>query len=278
LSLEYIIYTDESDKRGKFFSNFYGGLLVRSSDLQPAIERLEQRKAELNLHREVKWQKVTGNYLAKYQSLMDALFDEIEADRIKARVMFTQNQFIPTGLTADQRRTEYYRLYYQFIKHAFGLRYSGDGSQTIRVRLNLDQLPQNREENVQFKAFLLGLNRNPNLREAGLRFAADQIAEVQSHDHVLMQCLDVVLGAMAFRLNDKHKEKPPGARQRGKRTIAKERLYKHIRERICRVYPNFNIGANTGKQGSWENLWRHPYRHWKFVPSEHRIDPTRTKK
>ena len=58
--MEYIIYTDESDKRGKYYSNFYGGLLVRSPDLQPVIARLEQRKAELNLHREVKWQKVTG--------------------------------------------------------------------------------------------------------------------------------------------------------------------------------------------------------------------------
>lgn len=114
--------------------------------------------------------------------------------------------------------------------------------------------------------------------KAGLRFAADQIAEVQSHDHVLMQCLDVVLGAMAFRLNDKHREKPRGQRRRGKRTIAKERLYRHIRERICRIYPNFNIGASTGKQGFWENVWRHPYRHWKFVPSEHRVDPTQTKK
>ena len=37
---------------------------------------------------------------------------------------------------------------------------------------------------------------------------------------------------MAFRLNDKHKIKPPGQRTRGKRTIAKERLYKHISQRI----------------------------------------------
>lgn len=82
---------------------------------------------------------------------------------------------------------------------------------------------------------------------------------------------------MAFRLNDKHKEKPPGKRRRGKRTVAKECLYKHIRARVCQLYPHFNIGETTGKGGDWANLWRHPYRHWKFVPAEHERDPTRTK-
>ncbi len=277
MSLEYVIYTDESDKRGRFYSNFYGGVLVRSVDLEAVISRLQQRKANLNLHQEVKWQRVTRNYLEKYKALVDALFGEVEAERVKIRVMFTQNQFIPTGLSPEQRRAEYHVLYYQFIKHAFGLRYAGELGQIITVRLNLDQLPANREQNVQFKAYLLGLNHNPNFRAAGICFRADQIAEVRSHDHILLQCLDVVLGAIAFRLNDKHKQKLPGQRQRGKRTIAKEKLYQHIRERICRVYPNFNIGETTGKQGEWSNLWRHPYRHWKFIPSDHEKDPTRTK-
>ena len=278
MSLEYVIYTDESEKKGKFYSNFYGGVLVRSPDLHPVIDRLEQCKARLNLHQEVKWQKVTENYLEKYKALIDEFFDEVAAGRAKVRVMFTQNQFIPTGLSPDQRRAEYHLLYYQFIKHAFGLRFAGIAGQEIQVRLNMDQLPDNREQNAQFKAYLLGLNSNTKFRGAGIRFRADQIAEVQSHDHVLLQSLDVVLGAMAFRLNDKHKEKPPGQHRRGKRTIAKERLYKHIRARICQLYPNFNIGETTGKGGDWENLWLHPYRHWKFVPAEHEIDPTKTKK
>lgn len=139
-------------------------------------------------------------------------------------------------------------------------------------------MPDNREQNAQFKAYLLGLNSNTKFHAAGIRFQVDQIAEVRSHDHVLLQCLDVVLGAMAFRLNDKHKEKLPGQHRRGKRTIAKERLYKHIRARIIQIYPNFNIGETTGKGGDWTNLWLYPYRHWKFVPADHVIDPTKTKK
>lgn len=98
-----------------------------------------------------------------------------------------------------------------------------------------------------------------------------------SHDHDLLQCLDVVLGAMAFRLNDKHKVKPLDAHRRGKRTIAKEKLYKHILTRIREIYTNFNIGESTDTQGDYANRWRHPYRHWKHIPRNHERDFSKTK-
>jgi hypothetical protein len=208
---ELIIYTDESDKDGKFFSNFYGGALVRSSDLEPVVRRIDSTMDKLFLKNEIKWQRVTENYLGKYIAVMDALFDEVDANRVKLRIMFTSNQYIPLGLTSEQRQTAYHRLYYQFIKHAFGLSFcSRDLRPPVNVRVNLDQMPTNSEETAQFKAFVEGLNRNPDLARARVRFNSEQIAEVDSRDHVLLQCLDVVLGAMTFRLNNKHLEKPPG--------------------------------------------------------------------
>jgi hypothetical protein len=41
MSTELVIYTDESDKEGEYFSNFYGGVLVRSRDLASVIANLE---------------------------------------------------------------------------------------------------------------------------------------------------------------------------------------------------------------------------------------------
>ena len=73
---------------------------------------------------------------------------------------------------------------------------------------------------------------------------------------------------MQFRLNDKHKEKLPGSSRRGKKTIAKEKLYKHINSRIRDIYPGFNIGITTGKQDDITNLWKHSYRHWMFIPND----------
>jgi len=226
MATEFVIYTDESVKDGEYFSNFYGGALVRSSDLAKVIETLAQIKAKQNLHGEIKWTKVTGNYLDKYLAVMDVFFDLIANDVVKTRIMFTNNTYIPTGLSPEQRKTEYHRLYYQFIKHGFGLAHSNvENDDRKLVRLNLDQMPTSREETARFKAYLEALSQNPALRRAGVRFDKQQIAEVDSKDHDILQCLDVVLGAMVFRLNDHHKLKPEGQHRRGKKTIAKEKLY-----------------------------------------------------
>ena len=274
---ELVIYTDESDRDGKYYSNFYGGLVVRSTDLNDIIKKLEEIKRSQNLLNEVKWQKVTENYLEKYKVLISQFFDFVAADKIKVRIMFTQNRFIPIGLTSEQKQNQFHLLYYQFFKHAFGLPYANDGQTRLKVRVNLDQLPTNAEQNAAFKSFILRLNHNPQFRKANVEFSDQQIAEVSSDDHVLMQCLDVVLGAMCFRLNNKHLEKPVGQQRRGKRTVAKENLYIFIAARIRAIYPGFNIGESTGTSGQLANRWNHPYRHWKFVPHEYEVDKSKTK-
>lgn len=81
---------------------------------------------------------------------------------------------------------------------------------------------------------------------------------------------------MAFQLNDLHKKKPEGAKIRGKRTIAKEKLYKHILGLIRSFYPNFNIGINMDKYPV-ENRWQMPYKHRKFTPKDFNIDKSKYK-
>jgi hypothetical protein len=277
MALEYVIYCDESQAKGKYFSNFYGGLLVPSTELDYCRAALQSCKDGQKLEGEVKWQKVTGQYLDKYVTLMDAFFDLIESGRVKMRVMFTQNLHVATGLTTEQKENTYCLLYYQFLKHAFGLQHAGPHAGRVRLRVYLDQMPSTAEAIARFKGYILGLNGNPQFRGAGVYLHREDITEVCSHDHAILQCLDVALGAIPFRLNDLHKEKPAGSRRRGKRTVAKEKLYKHINSRIRRIYPHFNIGASTGTNGDLANRWRHPYRHWKFVPTEHTVDATKAK-
>lgn len=272
MTCEYIIYCDESEKSGHRYSNFYGGALVRLQNIQEVIDHIDKKKHELNLYREVKWQKVTGPYLDKYCSLMDEFFGLVKADKVKVRVMFTHNYFQPQNLQSYHREHEYFILYYQFIKHAFGLRYSNESGNPIKIRIYFDKLPDTKEKSESFKGFVYGINGWPEFKKAKIQILRDQLAEVTSHKHVILQCLDVVLGAMQFRLNNKHKIKPAGAKRRGKRTIAKEKLYKHINNKIREIYPGFNIGITTGLHGNIINRWRHSYRHWLFIPSDATID------
>lgn len=275
---EYIIFCDESDFAGKYYSNFYGGVLVGSSQYDRITKHLNAEKQRLNLFGEVKWSKVTAKYLSKYESLIRVFFKEVRAKHVRVRVMFRQNAHAPVGLTQDQIEGAYFRLYYQFIKHAFGLQHRPHHGQPAALKLFFDEFPETKEAVTQFKGFILGLKDNPKIRQAGITIAPEDITEIRSHDHVLAQCLDIVLGAMAFRLNDKHLEIPKGKRRRGSRTVAKEQLYKTILAEICRIKPHFNIGISTGM--SAEERWSAPYRHWRFVPAEmeYREEFTKPKK
>ncbi len=273
---EYVLFCDESIRDGPFYSNFYGGVLVPTSRLAPIAEQLGRMKLSLNLYGEVKWTKVTANYQDKYCSLMDAFFDLMEAREIRTRIMFRQNARRPQNLTPLQREQSFYILYYQFIKHAFGFAGMGAGGEPRRLRLYFDQFPDTGEQIARFRGYILGLNHSREFRESNLAIRPEDFTEIRSHDHTLLQCLDVVLGAMAFRLNDLHRARQPGQRARGSRTKAKEQVYRHILERIRRIRPNFNVGFTTG--GTLAQRWADPYRHWSFVPSEHEFDRTLTKR
>lgn len=101
---------------------------------------------------------------------------------------------------------------------------------------------------------------------------------MNSHGHVILQCLDIVLGSVQFRLNEKHLERQPGARIRAKRTLAKESVYKEINKFIRSIYPNFNIGITTGIDGNRANYWNHSYRHWLFKAQNSSTDLSKTKR
>jgi hypothetical protein len=271
MARELLIYCDESDIKGKHFSNFYGGALVESTHFEEVNARLVAKKAELNLGAEIKWQKISEAYADKYIAFVDEVFALMAEGKLKMRVMFTQNYFRAVGLTQEHRDNGFFRLYYQFVKHTFGLAHAGIPGHVTKVRMYFDMLPDKKEKCEAFKGFVLGLNKNTDFRNAGIQISKDQIAEVDSKEHVILQSLDVIMGAMQFRLNDKHKEIPPGQRVRGKRTVAKERVYKHVLASIREHYSGyaFNPGISTGTWGDMSNRWHHAYRHWLFKPTEH---------
>jgi hypothetical protein len=116
MTKEFIIYCDESASFGTNFSNFYGGALIRSDHIDRVRRLIADKKRDLHFFGEVKWQKVTENYLEKYKKLMGLFFDIIEEDLVKVRIMFTQNIYITINLTDEHREHEYFILYYKFGK------------------------------------------------------------------------------------------------------------------------------------------------------------------
>jgi len=269
---EYIIFCDESEKFGQYYSNFYGGAIVGASKYEKITNELNSLKEKHNFYGEIKWSKVSANYLEKYQKIISAFFKYVAKGDLKIRIMFTQNRNVIRQLPPAKRDLEYFLLYYQFIKHAFGLRYIPFRDEGTRLRLFFDVFPHKKEKVEQLKGYLLALQSSKDFKNANIIIPKQEIAEVDSHNHVILQFTDLILGSIAFRLNDKHKEKIPGTRFRGKKTIAKEKLYKHILSEICKIRPNFNIGISTSEKGDKKNRWKYPYMHWLFVPKESEVD------
>jgi hypothetical protein len=269
---EFTIWCDESIKKGKYYSNFYGGVLVSSTHINEVTEKLNKVIAKEKMIEEIKWQKVNTFHLERYKKIMDVFFRLIKQNKIKLRIMFTQNANVAKNLQTHHVENEYFLLYYQFFKHSFGLRYSNPTKKnTIHLRAYFDYLPDTLAKRQQFKEYIKGLESTREFNQAKICIKKQDIAEIDSKERLLLQLLDVVLGSMSFRLNDMHKEKPIGKKRRGKRTIAKEKLYKHINTHIRSIKKGFNIGISTGTDDI-EDRWNHPYRHWKFVPSEFEID------
>lgn len=277
---EYILFCDESDRKGAFYSNFYGGVRVPASSLTQVNSKLLAKKKELGLISEIKWEKADASVVDRYQAFIHEFFILMGEGHLHMRVMFTQNARVPTGLSQLQKANEYFLLYYQFLKHGFGLAHMPRHVVPPRIRIYLDEIGDTREQIANFKGYVLGLVSNKDIRAAGgIRMDASMITEVRSHDHIVVQALDVVLGSMTFRLNNKHKAIPEGQHRRGKRTVAKEKLYKFILQEIKQITgkQGFNIGISTELNDGEFTPWTAPYLHWLFEPSANVFDPTKAK-
>lgn len=274
---QYLIYADESHRKGKFYSNFYGGALVNYKKIDYINNKLNLKKEELGLFSEVKWTKVTEQYLDKYIELINYFFEFVKSNNIKIRIMFRQNAQVPQNLTRIQEEKEYFLLYYQFIKHAFGIDYCNfNQKDRIILKLYFDKLPDTKKKNREFKGYIYALNDFFCINN--IHIYNEDIAEVDSKKHVILQCMDIILGAMNFRLNTMNKEKNIFTNKRGKRTIAKDKLYKNILKNIKDMIPNFNIGVSTSYRGDIANSWKDSYRHWCFKSRNSVFDSSFTKK
>ena len=276
--MRYVIYCDESDDKGQFFSNFYGGALLREADRQAIEAELNAVKAEHNLNGEAKWTKISEYNEEAYRALVDKAFQFLAAGLLKIRIMFTQNINQVKHLQYEEGAA-YFKLYYQFIKHAFGLEYCNPERATeVTCAVLLDQAPDTAEKLDNFKNYLAAVSNLAGFQNARVKISKADIAEVDSSQHVILQVVDVILGSMQFRLNELHKAIPAGKKRRGKRTRAKERVYQHISVRVRELYPNFNIGTSTGHAEGIAARWLHPYRHWRFEPKGAIQDHSRGKR
>ena len=249
-----------------YMAIFLGGCVVSSRDWQLITDELNAKKRELNLYGEVKWSKVTKNYLNKYIELVDLFFSFIKTGKVKIRIMFQNNKDEQSECDTERPSDRYLRQYYLFIKNAFGLKHL-KSEKPIYLRIYLDRLPNDKEKRIKFRQMLMAMPHTVGFTDSPIIIRNGDVAEIRSHEHAILQCMDIILGSMYFRLNNLHLAIPEGLKQRGKRTVAKESLFNHILENIKEMMPDFDVSETTGGYDDEvpECYWNHSYRHWRIV-------------
>ncbi len=276
-AMHYIIYCDESKGKGAFYSNFYGGVIIKAADRERIEAKLRDAQSEIS--GEAKWTKITEQDELGYIEFVECFLSLVADGSIRMRVMFTQNIHSTDHVQHYEQEAKYRKLYYQFIKHAFGLMFcNADRENTVDISVYLDDAPDTKDALDNFKDYLASLSVLPDFHHQRVTIDKGDIASINSKEHAILQAVDVVLGAIQFRLNEQHKAIPKGKRRRGKRTRAKERVYKFINKRLREMYPGFNIGVTTGQGDGPQVRWSHPYRHWCFKPYDSIMDRSRGKR
>ena len=250
---EYVIFCDESTQKGKNLSNFYGGAILKFSDLEAINKKLDEIKNSLNLN-EIKRQNVSLQYLDKYKVFLNTFLDYVEQGKIKIRIVFSETQDLTQ--TQENKKYRYSKFYYIFIKHAFGL--SKLPKTKTNLRLYFDQLPVNIGDNQEFKKHIWNLQYTKPLKDK-IRISKDNIVDIDSKKHPIIQGVDLITGIMDFYANDFDNSKPLG-----NRGTAKIELYKLIIDRINKINPNYFLNVDYFEYLDNKVAWKSKYLHCQF--------------
>lgn len=267
----YRLYSDEAwthNPRLRFW-RFYGGALVKSSDRERVENALLALKNELGLQGEIKWSEARQFNSDRIAVVVERFLQFVESGDVKFRYMWIDNGFQnPEALTPYHEEWGFYILYYYFVVQGFGLPWH-DENGAVEVELFPDQLPDNVDKRRAFREFLMRAHTFQRY-ETGSQFRISEVADdVKSGHHIILQCVDFIIGAIGYRLNDRHRVKQNNGR-RSDGTRRKEGLYKGIYRALRKIDMGergtlaYSIGHSTGKGGEWANLWRHKFRQWDF--------------
>lgn len=251
---KYIIVADESVRHGLNYSFFFGGCIVKEDLYENISNELDAYKDKLGLN-EIKREKINRINIDSYKKMIDLFFRYIRAGDIKLRIMYCPNNQLnqyPHG-----QDNIYPKLYHVFILRAFSI---FNAYENINLKIFLDELPESLAINKLFKKKLVSaVIREANKIKNSVKLFQKDIIEVDSKKHVILQCVDVVLGVIEFYLNNKQADKDLSVR--GK---AKMDLFIHIFDNyISKLCPSFDFTQSTGKF-KCAKAWNSPYKHFVF--------------
>lgn len=251
---KYIIICDESSKYGNNYSYFYGGAMIKESEYEKTSQILESYKSQFGLH-ELKRTKITKANYKQYIDILEFFFVFVKAGKIKIRIMFSPNYEL-IKFDRHSQNESFIKLYHTFIINAFNIFYA---RKPINIRLIFDDLPETKSKNQLFKKLLKSkIVNNTKIDTNKVYTSDDRMEEVDSKKHIILQCVDVIVGLTDFILNTSNDDI-----KKSERAKARYEVWKCIESNILAINPNFELTRTTQPVYS-HKAWQSSYRHFVY--------------
>lgn len=256
----YIIICDESTKYGLLFSFFFGGAIVKESDYEYLNDELYRLKHMLVL-KEMKRNYIDITNADKYIQVLSLFFKFVKEEKIKVRIMFCDNNYLSSNILNKEDIT-FNKFYYFFLRFGFSLNYA---KTDIRLRIMFDELPDKKSKNDDFKNHLIkNLNITPNFPVKHFVYLKhEDIQEVDSKKHMILQCVDVIVGLIDYFCNDYISINYISS----KKEQGRFKVMKFIFDFIQNEFPDFNFFKTTYGLLS-KRAWKLKYAHYLYKPSK----------
>lgn len=248
----YVIICDESTKKGSNFSYFYGGAMLQENKYDKISKLLEFRKSEHGLH-EMKRIKITEKNYKDYINVLELFFVFVKSGDIKMRIMFSPNDQLSFK---HNTHDTFMKFYYTFIINAFNIFYA---KEDFNLRLICDDLPETKDQCKLFKKCIINkIRNNDKVNTNKVYINRDRIEEVDSQKHVILQCVDVIVGLTDFYLNTSKEDI-----KKSKRARARLYVWEYICSQIMCIDENFQLTKTTQPIFSHKG-WKGQYKHFVY--------------
>lgn len=147
-------------------------------------ERIKDIKKKHNYYGEIKWSKVSNSQLKFYKELLDYFF----STDLCFRALVIKKDQIDNDSHGQNYDEFYYKMYYQLLNHQISSQYAYNVYLDIKDDLSARKVRKLEEVlNTKYGVFR-------------------HIQNIRSHESILLQLADFIMGAISYKLNNADKK------------------------------------------------------------------------
>ena len=246
---------------------FFGGIMAPPETMVDLENGIRKLKKEYKFRKEIKWTRTSPQTETFFIELIGLFkrFMLAESTNLKYRQLFLDRSISYRGEPETTLKSQY-KVYYQFIKHSFGLLYADI---PIHLIINLDthSSHMHKARLIEFADQLPRILRKEKSLKLDIRF-------VDSTQSLALQLCDLLMGASGYYGNNLYNLRKENQKRISKNQSAKKRIGKEVYDTLwiinnrTRGKKAFNWFETTGIDGDKANHFKHKLRIWKFEAHE----------